>query len=221
MKTVILNGSPRRKGNTAVLCDAFRDGIISVSPDSEVISYHLNDFTYKGCQSCFACKLKGSKSYGRCSYQDALSPILEEIMSADILVVATPIYLMDATSSVKSLLERLCFSLGSYELRYKSLANNKPVVVTIYTMNCTEEYAPVHAMDNMDMFLGHVFTEPHRICAYNTYQFHDYPRYKVEVFDEKEKAAYRQAHWREDIRRVTSLATIITTEHHNSSCLKV
>ena len=66
-KVVIVNGSPRKNGNTAALCDAFQDGVQSVAESAEVFRFDLNDYSFKGCQSCFSCKLKNGNGYGRCS----------------------------------------------------------------------------------------------------------------------------------------------------------
>ncbi|MDE6123427.1 MAG: flavodoxin family protein, partial [Duncaniella dubosii] len=98
-KVVIVNGSPRKNGNTAALCDAFQDGVQSVAESAEVFRFDLNDYSFKGCQSCFSCKLKNGNGYGRCSLKDDLSRILEEISDADCLVVASPIYLMDVSAA--------------------------------------------------------------------------------------------------------------------------
>ena len=191
MKIVIVNGSPRRKGNTANLIESFQSGVLSVSPKAQIKKYNLNELSFKGCQSCFACKLKNGKYYGICGLKDELTPVLEDIANSDCLVVASPIYLMDVTSSTKAFLERLCFSLGSYEKGYKSLAPKKIKVVTIFTMNTTKEFQPSFAMDNVELFLGHIFSKPRRICSYNTYQFSDYSKYVVDTFDEEEKINYR------------------------------
>lgn len=205
MKAVIVNGSPRRRGNTAELCGAFKSGIREANPECEIMEVALNDMKFRGCQSCFSCKLKGSVRYGQCALSDELSPVLEAVSDADCLVVASPIYLMDVSSATKAFLERICFSLGSYEDGYKSLAHKRTKVVTIYTMNTSETFAPTNAMDNVDMFLGHVFTSSQRLCAYNTYQFPDYSRYIVEVFDEREKASYRERHWTEVMAQAYAL----------------
>ena len=61
------------------------------------------------------------------------------------------------------------------------------------------------ALDNTDFFLGHIFSPPKRICAYNTYQFSDYSKYMVEVFSEVEKAAYRDSHFFNDINKTFNL----------------
>lgn len=197
MKVVIINGSPRKDGNTAQVCAAFENGIRFSNPHCKIAHVYLNDLSFKGCQSCFACKLRNGRSYGMCAVNDDLKSVLEEVITADCIVVASPVYLMDVSSATKAFLERLCFSLGSYEQGYRSLAPKNIRVASIYTMNTTEANAPVNAMDNVDMFLTHIFSKPQRVCAYNTYQFKDYSRYVVEVFDEAEKALYREMH-RED-----------------------
>lgn len=209
MKIVILNSSPRRNGNTSKLCDAFCEGVAATATSPEITTIFLNGLNFKGCQSCFACKLRGSKQYGRCSLNDELTPVLTAVSEADCIVVASPIYLMDVNSCAKAFLERLCFSLGSYEAGYRSLATKQAEVVTIYTMNTTEEFAPVRAMDNVDMFLGHIFSTPHRLCSYDTYQFPDYSKYVVDVFDEAEKAKQRDNGFPKDLQKAYTLGTDI------------
>lgn len=211
LKTVIINCSPRSNGNTAKLCDAFCKGVAATVTEPDITTVFLNELSFKGCQSCFACKLRGSKQYGKCSLKDDLTPILEAVNSADCIVVASPIYLMDVNSSAKAFLERLCFSLGSYETGYRSLATKKIEVVTIYTMNTKQEFAPVGAMDNVDMFLGHVFSTLKRLCSYNTYQFSDYSKYVVDVFDEAEKAQYRATEFPKDLQKAYALGAEIAT----------
>lgn len=209
MKIVILNSSPRRNGNTSKLCDAFCEGVMAAATDPDISIIYLNGLNFKGCQSCFACKLRGSKQYGKCSLNDDLTPILDAVSTADCIVVASPIYLMDVNSCAKAFLERLCFSLGSYEAGYRSLATKKAEIVTIYIMNTTEEFAPVRAMDNVDMFLGHIFSTPHRLCSYDTYQFSDYSKYVVDVFDESEKAKQRENGFPKDLEKAYALGTDI------------
>ena len=72
MKVIALNGSPRKKWNTATLLKHALDGAASKGSETELI--HLYDYNYKGCISCFACKIKNGKSYGRCAVKDDLKP---------------------------------------------------------------------------------------------------------------------------------------------------
>lgn len=190
MNTIIINGSPRKDGNTAQMCRAFAEGVMSQEQDASVEIINLYDYDFKGCRSCFACKLKGAATYGKCAVEDAISPILAKALDADILVLASPIYLMDVSGEYKSFLERLLFPVASYETGYKSLAAKRMQVATIYTMNVPKEMCPTQVLASTEYFIGHIFREPRRVCAYNTYQFKDYSKYKVEVFDEAQKRQY-------------------------------
>ncbi len=219
MKIIIINSSPRQNGNTAMMCEAFRQGAMTATPSPEINTIHLNDLNFKGCQSCFACKLKGSARYGKCSLRDDLTPVLEAINDSDCIVLASPIYLMDLNSSAKAFLERLCFSLGSYETGYRSLAPKNIVVVTIYTMNTAEPLSPTSAMDNADAFLSHIFSKTHRLCAYDTYQFADYSKYVIEVFDEAQKSKRRARQFPQELKKAHALGAKIANRPLPDACL--
>lgn len=193
MKIVVINGSPRKDGNTAKMCRAFVEGANSTEADISVETVNLYDVDFKGCRSCFACKLKGAKSYGKCVVNDQLTQVLSKAASADILVLGSPIYLMDISALMKAFLERLIFPFATYEKGYKSIAPKKMLVATIYTMNVPKAMCPDAVIASSEYFIGHVFTEPRRICAYNTYQFKNYDNYCVEVFDEVLKKEYRDS----------------------------
>jgi multimeric flavodoxin WrbA len=76
MKLVALNGSPRKGWNTEQLLQKAMDGAKLMGAETELIQ--LYDQEFKGCISCFACKVKGSRTNGLCAYRDALRPILEK-----------------------------------------------------------------------------------------------------------------------------------------------
>ena len=78
MKVIVLNVSPRTNFNTAQLLKQAQKGAESVG--AEVEYYDLLKINYKGCMSCFACKLKGSKTNGLCAIRDDLRPILEKVL---------------------------------------------------------------------------------------------------------------------------------------------
>lgn len=61
MKIIAINGSPRKNRNTATLLNKALEGAASQGAETELI--HLYDLNYKGCVSCFACKIKNGKSY--------------------------------------------------------------------------------------------------------------------------------------------------------------
>ena len=77
MRVIAFNGSPRKHWNTATLLEKALDGAKSQGAKTKLI--HLYDLNYKGCISCFACKAKGGKSYGKCSVTDDLKSIFDKI----------------------------------------------------------------------------------------------------------------------------------------------
>ena len=122
-KVVILNGSPRKNWNTCKMCESFAKGARESGAQADIIN--LYDIDFKGCRSCFACKLKGGKSFGKCSYPDELTPILDEISKSDGIVLASPIYFAEVTGVVRSLIERLFFPFMEYKEGMPSIAPKK------------------------------------------------------------------------------------------------
>lgn len=76
MNVIAINVSPRKTWNTATLLEKALDGAKSVGADTELI--HLYDLNFKGCTSCFACKIKNGKYIGHCAMKDDLSSVLEK-----------------------------------------------------------------------------------------------------------------------------------------------
>jgi multimeric flavodoxin WrbA len=107
MEIIAFNGSPRKDWNTATLLKKALAGAASVGAKTELI--HLYDLNYKGCYSCFACKERGGKSYGRCPIKDDLLPIFKRIENVDAIIVGSPIYIGRISGEMQSFLERLIF----------------------------------------------------------------------------------------------------------------
>jgi multimeric flavodoxin WrbA len=137
MKVIAINGSPRKKWNTATLLEKALEGSASQGAETELI--HLYDLDYKGCTSCFACKLKGGKSYGKCAMNDGLTPVLARLADADAFLLGSPIYFGTVTGEMRSLMERLLFQYLIYTRPPGSLFGRKIPTVFIYTMNVSEE----------------------------------------------------------------------------------
>ena len=74
MKVIAFNGSPRKDWNTATLLQHALQGAASQGAETKLV--HLYDYNYKGCVSCFSCKVKNGDSYGRCATEDDLLPFL-------------------------------------------------------------------------------------------------------------------------------------------------
>ncbi|HEX9082054.1 MAG TPA: flavodoxin family protein, partial [Holophagaceae bacterium] len=95
MKAIAINGSPRKKWNTATLLEKALAGAKSKGARTELV--HLYELDYKGCISCFACKKIGGRGYGRCAVKDELTPILKAAAEADVLFLGSPVYFSTET----------------------------------------------------------------------------------------------------------------------------
>jgi multimeric flavodoxin WrbA len=117
---VVLNGSPRAKGNTAVITQWFEDALRRNG--WAVTRFELYRMSYKGCAHCDTCK-KVSDRPG-CALDDHLSPVLEEIAASPLVAVASPIYCWSVSGCAKAALDRFyCFFKDD-----KSLAEGKKMV---------------------------------------------------------------------------------------------
>jgi len=201
MKTLIaINGSPRKNWNTAELLKHAMKGAEEAGAETELINlYSLN---FKGCTSCFACKLK-SRPHGSCAMKDDLSPVLEKVKAADAVVFGSPIYFMNLSAGMIAFIERMFFSNYIYSDEIPTVFPKKLPSAFIYTMNMTERHFEFF---NMKERLGMYETFTTRILrvvpkvlrAYDTVQFKDYSRYESSIFNPEEKFAYREKHFADD-----------------------
>ena len=201
-KVIILNGSPRKNWNTYKMCESFANGVKESGAEAEIIN--LYDINFKGCRSCFACKLKGGKNFGKCSWPDELTPILDKISQCDGVVLASPIYFGDVTGVVRSFIERLFFPFFEYKEGYPSIAPKKLKTAVIYTMNVDEKLGSEIYADlfgKIEGFMEIAFTKPERICAFDTYQFSDYDKYVCETFDKNHKIKQRDEQLPHDLQK--------------------
>jgi multimeric flavodoxin WrbA len=220
MKIYAINGGPRKKWNTATMLDSFIKGVESCDPNIEVILVNLYDLNYKGCISCYACKLKNGASYGKCGFKDDIHQLLIDVSYSDGVVFASPVYFGDVTAQLRGFLERLMFPYTSFEKGFNKIAPKKIQTAMIYTMNVKE---PIMFKDNYDVILGHLehyigrlFTKPQVIYAFNTYEFYDYSKYEAEAWDEQNKAEYKRIQFPKDCDNAFNAGRIMVENIKNS-----
>jgi multimeric flavodoxin WrbA len=194
MKVIAFNGSPRKKWNTATLLEKALEGASSQGAHTELI--HLYDLNYKGCLSCFSCKMKTGKSYGRCAVKDDLTPVLEKILDARSLIFGSPVYLGTATGQMRSFMERLIFPFLTYTDPPETLYPRKIKTGFIYTLGATEEMSKERGYDHHiginAMLLERIFGTCESLCCYDTWQFEDYSKIFAPRFDPEQKARRRK-----------------------------
>lgn len=100
MKVLVINGSPRAKGNSDLLCDEFIRGAQEAGHQTEKIS--LRDMEIHPCKACYACFKTGS-----CVQKDDMAEILRQAEHADVLVLASPTYFLTMSGQMKVMIDRL------------------------------------------------------------------------------------------------------------------
>lgn len=100
MKVLVINGSPRAKGNSDLLCDEFIRGAEEAGNQVKKIS--LREKEIFPCKACYACFRTGS-----CVQKDDMAEILEKAEKADVLLLATPTYFLTMSGQMKVMIDRL------------------------------------------------------------------------------------------------------------------
>lgn len=100
MKVLVIHASPRAKGNSDLLCDAFIRGAEESGHSAEKIS--LREKEIHPCRACYACF-----KTGYCVQNDDMAGILQKVEAADVLVLASPTYFLTMSGQMKVFIDRL------------------------------------------------------------------------------------------------------------------
>ncbi len=98
-KALIISASPRRGGNSDVLCDQFLAGAISAGHQVEKI--FLRDYKINYCLGCGACN-----NAHVCVQKDDMKILLDKMVLADVIVLATPVYFYTMDAQLKTFIDR-------------------------------------------------------------------------------------------------------------------
>ena len=107
-KVVVLLGSPRKNGNSAILAAQIAKGAKSAGAKVETI--YLQGLSIAPCRSCYACQKKKSRG---CSIKDDMQALYPKLLAADAWVIASPVYWFTMSAQTKIFMDR-CFALLAY-----------------------------------------------------------------------------------------------------------
>jgi len=107
-KVLVLLGSPRKEGNSAILAEKISKGAMLAGGKVETVFLH--GLKIAPCKSCYACQRPNSKG---CSIDDDMQQIYHEMLCADAWVIATPVYWFNMSAQTKLWMDR-CFALPAY-----------------------------------------------------------------------------------------------------------
>ena len=110
-QVLILSSSPRKKGNSSALCDQFLLGAIEA--DHQVEKIVLAEKKIAFCTACYGCR-----KTGQCAQKDDMAEILDSMVEADVIVLATPVYFYSMCAQLKLVIDRTV-------ARYIEIANKE------------------------------------------------------------------------------------------------
>lgn len=99
-KVLILSGSPRKCGNSDLLCDEFLRGATGNGNEVEKIRVAEKKIGY--CHACYYCRDHG----GECAIKDDMAAVLQKIIDADVLILASPVYFYAIDAQLKAVIDR-------------------------------------------------------------------------------------------------------------------
>ena len=142
---VVLSGSPRKDGNTALLTEAFMEG--AKTAGKNISLFRVAGLQIGGCRGCGHC----FKHQGVCVQKDDMPPILDALRTADVLVLASPVYYFNVSAQIKLAIDRF------YALLELGMAVKRAAL--LMTCGNTSETA---AASSISMF--------RQICAYQKWE---------------------------------------------------
>ncbi len=101
-KVLILSSSPRKGGNSDLLCDELLKG--AQEAGNQVEKIFLRDKQINYCTGCSICSMYGKP----CPQKDDAGEIVEKMINADVIVMATPVYFYTMCGQMKTMIDRCC-----------------------------------------------------------------------------------------------------------------
>jgi len=98
-KVLIISSTPRKGGNSDILCDEFAAGAAEAGNTVEKI--RIADLKIGYCTGCYACQ-----KTGKCAIADDAQGVIDKMLSADVIVLASPVYFYCISAQLKALFDR-------------------------------------------------------------------------------------------------------------------
>lgn len=181
MKITILNGSPNGKGTCSSIINSIVD---KVSGNHQVAIHSLNTLNIHGCQECFACRTSNSDI---CFFKDGLSDILEEVKTADMLILASPVFYADLSAQTKCFIDRTWSFFGINGSSALQLPKNRKMIFILsFGYSDADHYDDVFTKYEQ-YFAMFGFSEISLIKACGAQYFNNRPRNQDEIEREIER----------------------------------
>jgi len=98
-KVLVISSTPRKGGNSDILCDEFASG--AKEAGNEVEKVRIADLQIGYCTGCYACQ-----KTGKCAIRDDVQSVIDKMLAADVIVLASPVYFYCISAQLKALFDR-------------------------------------------------------------------------------------------------------------------
>ena len=115
MKLIAINSSPRKDGNSDVICQRLLQGAAEAGLETEKID--LRSMDLRPCTACYACR-----QTGKCIQKDGMNELMEKLIGADVIALSSPVYFYSICAQLKIFIDR-CLP------RYRELAGKSFVFI--------------------------------------------------------------------------------------------
>lgn len=136
-KVLILSGSPRKSGNSDLLCDEFMRGALEAGHEVEKI--RVQEKKVACCIACYACR-----DTGICAIKDDMAEIMQKMIDCDVMVLASPVYFYSIDAQLKAVIDRsVCrwTEVKNKEMYYIMTAADEERTSMDTTLACFRGYA--------------------------------------------------------------------------------
>lgn len=168
---LIISSSPRKGGNSDILCDQFAKGALEVGHKVEKIRVAEKNIGY--CRACYACK-----NSGKCVINDDMAEVLQKMIDADVIVLASPVYFYSVDAQLKALIDRTVarwLEVKNKEFYYIVTAADEEKASAETTLACFRGYADcVEGAKEMGVIYG--------MGAYEKGDINNHPA-KIQAYD--------------------------------------
>lgn len=155
---LILSGSPRKGGNSDLLCDEFARGAQEGGNNVEKIRVAAKKVA--PCSACYYCREHG----GACVHKDDMAEILQKMIDADVLVLASPVYFYSIDAQLKAVIDRTVarwLEVKNKEFYYIATMADEAVSSADTTLACFRGYADcVEGAVEKGVIIGNDVYEP-------------------------------------------------------------
>ena len=137
-KVLILSGSPRKGGNSDLLCDEFARGASESGNQVEKVRVAEKKIGY--CHACYYCR----EHNGECAIKDDMAELLQKMIDADVIVLASPVYFYSISAQLKTVIDRTVArwtEVTNKDFYYIVTCADDDVNSAETTLNCFRGYA--------------------------------------------------------------------------------